>query len=186
MIYEWMVMWCNEYCMMHYVLCSCPTFLHGHSMGMACTSFTMASGCCWHSGLIVSITTSITGGSTRTRTVPWFTCSRKTSSLSPRLHLPWLVAIQKVAIKYIGERLLPSVNITDFSNGLRSGMQYIRWDIDNQDKPLEVQYDALWMYIIVSWYVNDVLWCCIPCYMMVYVAGYASYGWLGPSGCQVY
>ena len=54
-----------------------------------------------------------------------------------------MVAIQKVAIKYIGERLVPSVNITDFSNGLRSGMQYIRWDIDNQDQPLEVQYDAL-------------------------------------------
>lgn len=54
-----------------------------------------------------------------------------------------MVAIQKVAIKYIGERLVPSVNITDFSNGLRSGMQYIRWDIDNQDKPFEVRYDAL-------------------------------------------
>ena len=54
-----------------------------------------------------------------------------------------MVAIQKVAIKYIGERLVPSVNITDFSNGLRSGMQYVRWDIDNQDKPFEVGYDAL-------------------------------------------
>ena len=50
-----------------------------------------------------------------------------------------MVALQMVAVKYTGDRLYPAVNITDFSSGLRTGMQYIRWDINNPAVPYEVR-----------------------------------------------
>ena len=48
-----------------------------------------------------------------------------------------MVALQMVAVKYTGDRLYPTVNISDFSNGLRTGMQYIGWDINNPSVPCE-------------------------------------------------
>ena len=39
-----------------------------------------------------------------------------------------MMAMQCVSMQYAGTRLCPAINISDFSDGLRVGMQYIEWD----------------------------------------------------------
>ena len=39
-----------------------------------------------------------------------------------------MIGLQIVSVKYFGQRLRPGVNISDHSDGLRSGMQYINID----------------------------------------------------------
>lgn len=63
-----------------------------------------------------------------------------------------MVGMQIVAVHFFGSRLAPSVNISDHSNGLRSGMQYI--NIDHLAGPDEDEVKTLHMsdWAHIAWH----------------------------------
>ena len=65
-----------------------------------------------------------------------------------------MFGLQVVATMYCGERLMPAVNISDHSDGLRSGMQYINvnWESGEQlEEAEEMPHMSDWAHIAVHY-----------------------------------
>ena len=63
-----------------------------------------------------------------------------------------MVALQLVAVNFFGQRLESAVNISDRSDGLRSGMQYINIDhLAPDDEEVETPHCSDWAHIAVHY-----------------------------------
>ena len=49
-----------------------------------------------------------------------------------------MVAMQMASVHFFGARLQPDVIITDFSDGLRTGTQYIMFDVEHPEAEMQV------------------------------------------------